>query len=152
MLLINFHLNKWSFQGKKLEQIAFKTKCKIEEHILVVMDKSIHEEHLSQPIHTNNKQFKIAVTFLTGCNRFFSVTSKNNKFYFTKSVSDEDGFFQRIIPKGAYDLESLNNEFKRIIIKEEHYTEANYPFTIKADFSALGSILEISTSNFIFSR
>ena len=33
-----------------LEQIAFNTKLRIEEHILVVMDKSTHEEHLSQPL------------------------------------------------------------------------------------------------------
>ena len=29
-------------------------------------------------------------------------------------------------------------------IDEEHYTEANYPFTIKPNFSTLGSIIEIS--------
>ena len=37
------------------------------------------------------------------------------------------------------------NEIKRIIINEEHYTESNYPFTIKPNFSTLGSIIEIST-------
>ena len=45
-----------------LEQIAFNTRAKIEGHMLIVMDKS-HEEHLSQPLQTNNKQFKLAVTF-----------------------------------------------------------------------------------------
>ena len=30
-----------------LEQIAFNTRPKSDEHILIVMDKSIHEEHLS---------------------------------------------------------------------------------------------------------
>ena len=49
--------------SKFLEQIAFITRPKIDEHMLVVMDKSIHEEHLSQPLQTNIKQFKIAVTF-----------------------------------------------------------------------------------------
>ena len=39
----------------------------------------------------------------------------------------------------------MNNEIKRIIIDEGHYTEANYPFTIKPNFSTLGSIIEIST-------
>ena len=34
---------------KLLEQIAFKTRPKIEEHTLIIMDKSTHEEHLSQP-------------------------------------------------------------------------------------------------------
>ena len=34
---------------------------------------------------------------------------------------------------------------KRIIIDEEHYTERNYPFTIKQNFSTLGSIIEIYT-------
>ena len=39
----------------------------------------------------------------------------------------------------------MNNEIKRIIIDEEHYTEANYLFKIKPNFSTLGSIIEIST-------
>ena len=51
---------------KLLKQIAFNTRPKIEEHMLIVMDKSIHEEHLSQPLQTNNKHFRRAVTFLTG--------------------------------------------------------------------------------------
>ena len=42
---------------KLLEQIAFNTRPKIEEHILIVMDKSTDEEHLSQPLQNNNKQF-----------------------------------------------------------------------------------------------
>ena len=51
--------------SKILEQIAFNTRSKIEEHMLIVTDKSTPEKHLSQPLQTNNKQFKIAVTFLT---------------------------------------------------------------------------------------
>ena len=43
--------------------------------MLIVMDNSNHEEHLSQPIQTNNKQFKIGVTFLTGYNGSFNVTN-----------------------------------------------------------------------------
>ena len=39
----------------------------------------------------------------------------------------------------------MNKEIKRIIIDEGHYTEANYPFTIKPNFSTLGSNIEIST-------
>ena len=54
--------------SKLLEQIAFNTRPKIEEHMLIVMDKSTHEEHLFQPLQTNNNQFKIAITFLTGYN------------------------------------------------------------------------------------
>ena len=50
---------------KLLEQIAFNTRPTIEEHMLIVMDKSTHEEHLFQLLQTNNKQFKIAVTFLS---------------------------------------------------------------------------------------
>ena len=49
------------------------------------------------------------------------------------------------ISPGAYEIESLNNEIKRIIIDEGHYTEPNYPFTIKPKFSTLGSIITIST-------
>ena len=33
--------------SKLLEQIAFIKRPKIEEHMLIIMDKSTHEEHLS---------------------------------------------------------------------------------------------------------
>ena len=50
-----------------------------------------------------------------------------------------------IIPPGAYEIESFENEIKRIILDEERYTEANYPFTIEPNLSTLGSIVEILT-------
>ena len=89
--------------SKTLEQIAFNTRPKIKEHILVVMDKSTREEHLSQPLQTNNKPFKIAVTFLTGYNGLFNVTSKNIKFYFEKSLIEEE-LIQIIIPHGVHEI------------------------------------------------
>ena len=130
--------------SKLLEQIAYDTRSKIEEHMLIVVDKSTHEEHLSQPLQTNKKQFKKSVTFLTGYNGIFNVTDKNNKFYFLKSIPDDD-YIIITNPPGAYEIESLNNEIKRIIIDEELFREANYPFTIKPNFTTLGSIIEIST-------
>ena len=115
--------------SKLLEQIVFNTRSRIEEHILVVMDKSTHEEHLFQPLQTNNKQFKIAVTFLTGYNGIFNVTISNNKFYFKKAIIDDD-FIQIRIPNSAYEIESLNDEIKQIIIDKGYYTEEDYPFKI----------------------
>ena len=61
--------------SKLLEQIAFNTSSKIEEQVLIVMNSSIHEEHLAQPLQTNIKQFKIAVTFLSAYNGIFNVTN-----------------------------------------------------------------------------
>ena len=66
------------------------------------------------------------------------------KFYFIKSITDEDCYIQITIPPGAYELKKLNNEIKRIFIDQEHYTESNYPFTINSNFSTLGSNIEIS--------
>ena len=117
-----------------LEQIVSKTRPKVEEPLLVVMDKSVHEEHLSHTLQTNDQKFKIAVNFFIGCNGIFNVTTSQNKLYFAKSTTDKDGFFQITIPPGAYETESLDIEFSRIVIDEEHYTEANYPFNIKANF------------------
>ena len=131
--------------SKILELIAFNTRPKIEEHLLIIMDNITHDEHLSQPLQTNINQIKIAATFLTGYNGIFNVTVKSNKFYFAKSISDEDGFIQNTIPPVAYEIESLNNEIERIIIDKQHYTESNYPFTIKPSFSTLGSVMEIAT-------
>ena len=53
---------------------------------------------------------------------------------FPKSITDEDGFIQITTPPGAYEIESLNNETRRII-EEEHFTEPNYPFTMKPNSS-----------------
>ena len=109
--------------SKILEQIANKTIPKTEEHMLIVMDSSTHEEHLSQPLQTNKKQFKIAVIFLTGHNGYFNVTNSNNKFYFWKKNTNEDDFIQYTIPPRFYEIESLIIEIKRNIIDEEHYSE-----------------------------
>ena len=114
--------------SKLLEQIAFNTRPKIEEHMLIFRDKSTHEEHLSELFQTNNKQFKLGVSFLTAYNGIFNVINSNNKFYFKKTITNEDGFVKITIPPGASEIESLNKEIKRIIIDEGHYTEAIYPF------------------------
>ena len=44
--------------------------------MLIVTDKSTHEEHLSQPLQTNVNQFKMAVKFLSAYNGKFNITSK----------------------------------------------------------------------------
>ena len=84
--LDKFHTHEMELPSKPLEQLAFNTRPKIEEHMLIVMDKSTHTEHLSQPLQTNNKQFKIAITFLTGYNGIFNVRNSNNKFYFANQL------------------------------------------------------------------
>ena len=129
--------------SKILEQIAFNTRPKIEEHMLIIMNKSTHEEHLFQPLQTNNNQFKIAITFLSAYNGIFNVTNRNNKFYFKKNLIDED-FIQIRIPEGAYEIESLDDEIRRILIDKEYYSESDYPIKIKPNFSTLGSIITIS--------
>ena len=44
-----------------------------------------------------------------------------------KSITDKDGFIEITIPPGAYELEILKNEIEGIIIREGHFTEADYP-------------------------
>ena len=68
--------------SKLLEQVASITRPKVEEHFLIVMDKSTHGEHLSQSLRTNRKHSKIVLTVLTGYNGFFIV-----KLSISKSIS-----------------------------------------------------------------
>ena len=68
--------------GKILEQIAFNTRPMPDEHILVVMYKSTHEEHMSEPLQTKIKQFEI-----TGSNGFLIIKNKNKNTYFTVSIN-----------------------------------------------------------------
>ena len=67
--------------SKLLEKKAFDTKPEIEEHMLIVMDKFTHEERLTRPLQTKNKQSKIAGIFPTGYNGIFIVTNANKKFF-----------------------------------------------------------------------
>ena len=83
--------------------------------MLIIMDNSTHEEHLAQPLQTNNRQFKIAITFLTAYIGISNVTNKNYNLHFKKQLIEED-FIQITMPPGAYEIESLNEELKRIII------------------------------------
>ena len=130
--------------SKLLEQIAFNTRQKIEEDILNIMDERTHTGHLYEPLQTNIKRFKIAITFLTAYNGIFNFTSKNNKFYLLKSVIDDHHFTHISIPPGAYEIESLHKEIKRIIIDQGYFNSQDYPFLIKPNFSTLRSIIEVS--------
>ena len=140
-----FSLQQMELPSKIIKQMAFNARSKSEEHMSIVMDKSTPVEHLFQQLQTNNKMMELAVTFLTGFNEIFSITSKNNKLYFTLSINDKD-FNQLTISTGAYEIQSLNIGIKRNNFEEGYFTEANYPFTIKLIFSTLGSIIEISSN------
>ena len=48
------------------------------------------------------------------------------------------------LPQGAYEVKSLNDESQRIIIDEGYFTEADYSFTIKTNFSTFSSTTQIS--------
>ena len=113
--------------SKLLEQIAYNNGPETEEHMLILVDKPTHEEHLAQPLQTKNKHFKIAVTFLSGYNGIFNVTNLINKLYFRKNFNDGD-FIQIGISPGAYEIESLSDEIKQNITDKGHYSESNYPF------------------------
>ena len=131
--LYKFHPQLMKLPSKKLEQRAFNMRPKREEHmLLIVIDKSTHEGHLFQSLQTDNKQYKIAITFLTGYNELFNVTNSNNKFYSTKSFTHKDRFIRITNAPGAYEIESLINEIKRLNF--EHFTEATCPVTIKHNF------------------
>ena len=133
--------------SKMLEQIAYNTRPKTEEHmsIVIFMEKSTHEEHLFQPLHFDDRQFEMTEKSLTDYIGIFNVSSKNTKFYFTISINDDD-FTQNKYCTIGYEIESFDNEIKRIIIEEGHLTEDKYPFKIKSNFCTLGTNMELSSS------
>ena len=69
------------------EQIVFITTSEIEDHMLIF---TTPKENLSQLLQSNNKQYKFAVTFLTGYMGHFFATTKNKKVYFTTRNDDDD--------------------------------------------------------------
>ena len=113
--------------------------------MLNALEKSPYDENLSQPLQTQNKQFKITIAYLTGYIGIFSVTFKNQKFILI-SVFEGVEYNVKTIPPSAYDLESLIKESKRCNTDEGYVTEKDYPFSIKPIFWFLGSIKEIKRS------
>ena len=77
--------------SKILEKTVFKTRLKIEEHMLVVVDKSTQEENKSQRLQFHIKQFQIVVTFPTDKAVFFGQQFKINcvseRYLLIKTVS-----------------------------------------------------------------
>ena len=100
--------------SKRLEELAFNTRPKIGEHMLIVMEKSTHVKKSSQPLQTNNEQFQNDVNLFTGNNGIFNVTNINNTLNFAKSIQDDD-LSQIVIPSGAFALE------RRIFIRKLFY-------------------------------
>ena len=94
---------------------------------------------------------KISATFLTAYNGIFNITNSNNKFYFKKTNTNEEDIIQITIPEGAYEIDSSNDEIKKIIFDEGHYSENEYPFSLKPNFSTLGSIIQIEPQGPIIS-
>ena len=132
--------------SKILEQNAFNTRPKIEEHMIIVVNNSTHEENISQPLQTHSRQCKTAVTFLAGYNGISKVTDKKKRFYFTKIINDEH-YIRIVASPGAYEIEALNDEIKDQNNGEGHFTEKKHHFKINSNFGKLGSILEISPYN-----
>ena len=77
--------------------------------MLIVMDKSTHEEKFSQPLQTYNEQNEIAVIFLMVYISFFNVKNKNIKL---KTPINDDSFNKISILPSAYELETLNEELE----------------------------------------
>ena len=84
--------------------------------MLIVMDKSTHEENLEIPLQTNHRKFKIAVTFLTGYNGIFNITDKKNKLYY---LTPTNMLKEIILPHGNY---SVVHEKKGLVISL-HFTQ-----------------------------
>ena len=72
--LVNFHSDKFSIENLKLK------------HMLIVMDKSTHDESLSQSLQTNIEQISIAITFFSVLKGVLNVTYENKKIFFTTSL------------------------------------------------------------------
>ena len=107
------------------------------------MDRSILEEVLSQLLQTLNEDFYIGITFLTQINGIFNVLSKNNKFFFAISIT-QDRFFQLTVPPGPHEIKSFNKEIIRIITDVGHNTAEDYPLSTQRILSTVDSIIENS--------
>ena len=117
-----------------LEQIAFTTQPKIEEHMLIVIVISTHEENVPQLLQTINKHLPPSLLVTT-----VSLILQTKKLF---SFQAAEYNVIRVFP-GVYGLERLYAEIKRIFIEEGYFTEEDYPFKINQNFSTKASIIEI---------
>ena len=90
MLFINFILFSKGLPSNVLERIAPNTRIIWEENMLTFRDKPTQEELLSQPLKTNNIEFKKAATFLSGYKGIFKGTNKIIIFFFNQYLRELD--------------------------------------------------------------
>ena len=109
--------------------------------MLLVKVKSTHGANLSQALQIKERNSK-KLFFLWLTITVSSMLKTNIKFCFENSNTDEDGFIQITLPPSSFESESFNDKIKRLIFEEELFTEADYPFTVKTEFSTLRSIIE----------
>ena len=116
----------------------------IEQHMLFVMNKSTHGEHSNQPSQTQNKQFNICN--ILNCLQWYFLCYVVKK---TISISQKQLVIKMIsiilIHRRVLTQSNVWKwETKRNTNAEQYFTEANYPFKNEPDFSAIGSVIEIS--------
>ena len=105
-----------------------------------MLGKSTREQNLDETLQTNNKQFKIAIKFLTGYHGFFNITDKNNRFFY---ITPEKMIVEIVIPKGAYEMEAVYSEIKRLMILNGDSEGETFPVKIKPNFTTQASTIEI---------
>ena len=118
---------------------------KIEGHVLIVMDETTHEEHLSNALQTNNEQFKTSITLLTCFNGRFIITNKYDKFYFTVSFKHDD-FNVISVPLRLtkYSLSTAN--MNELFSKKDFLQNRKIHLQSNQNYSTLGFILKISST------
>ena len=108
--------------------MAFITSTRIDEGMLVVLVESTRERHLCQPLQTNIKQ--IDLSSLVDITVILMLQVKKNAVWqnhlLIKIVPIKITF-----PPDVYELDSLMDEIKRFNDDKTHFTEADYPLTIK---------------------
>ena len=77
----------------------------------IVIEKAIHEESLSQPLQTDIKLLKIAVTFLTGYNGIINISFE--KFQFITAI-DVNDFTETTNSPGSHELEILMKKLMKL--------------------------------------
>lgn len=100
------------------------------------------------PVKLNhNRNYELALHFITTSNYLINIGDNNNKFYY--SIDGGKTWTYLIIEKGAYEIDQLTGEINRQMMERKHFDSSNkeqlrYYFKIGLNLSTFKSYIEIT--------
>lgn len=141
-------------QMESLNRIADTLMHKENLYLTFTSNKSQFTTNFSKPHKLqHNRKYEAGLHYFTTSNYQTNIGENNNKFYYRiakkhRAITDVSLYEGEIrvitLEKGAYEIESLNNEIKRQMVEKQHLTDLKDPaFNMSINLSVFKVVIQL---------